>query len=84
MAAKFQGSLDEFKWLVKEAERAGDWTEPTPGYHVFRTDSGEILNWWPKTGTFNCQGKNAVEFKVELERLQKEAAARAANKRLRE
>jgi hypothetical protein len=34
------------------------------GFHTFHADGGEVLNWWPSTGTVQFQGKHQEEFKA--------------------
>jgi predicted nucleotide-binding protein len=63
---KFNGSLDELKDVVTACGLAGEWskrTEPVK-VHVFRGESGQILNWWPSGGTVQFQGKHQEEFRA--------------------
>ena len=62
---KFYGSLDELKDVVTACGWAGEWskrTEPVK-VHVFRGEGGQVLNWWPGSGTVNFQGKRQEEFR---------------------
>ena len=62
---KFHGSLDELKAAVAACELEGEWSENTVnGFHSFHAESGEVLNWWPSTGTVQFQGKRQEEFKA--------------------
>ncbi|MEF3366159.1 nucleotide-binding protein [Methylocystis sp. 9N] len=66
---KFHGELDELQQYVKFAGREGDWSDDGKGCHRFRSRSGDILNWWPKTGTVSCQGKRADALAADLTRI---------------
>jgi predicted nucleotide-binding protein len=62
---KVRGSLEELKETVAACELEGEWRENTGnGFHSFRADTGEVLNWWPSTGTVQFQGKRQAEFKA--------------------
>jgi hypothetical protein len=62
---KVRGSLVELKAAVAACELEGEWLENTGnGFHSFRADTGEVLNWWPSTGTVQFQGKRQAEFKA--------------------
>jgi predicted nucleotide-binding protein len=64
---QFHGRPEELKAAVASTELDGEWSEvPQNGLHVFRARTGEILNWWPGTGTMQFQGKNAGQFKALL------------------
>lgn len=64
---QFHGELDELKAAVENCGLNGDWlaNEGTHS-HSFRGRSGEILNWWPKKGTLQFQGKNQDDFRAAL------------------
>lgn len=63
--ACFKGSVEELKG--KLVSMSGEWTEDGTGKHTFRTLEGAILNFWPKKGTIQFQGKR--EAIPELEAL---------------
>jgi predicted nucleotide-binding protein len=61
---RFKGKLGELKAAVTACKLTGDWCENDKNaFHSFRADTGEILNWWPRTGTVQFQGKHQEEFK---------------------
>lgn len=63
----FHGSLDRLKDVVVACGLAGEWTErPANGLHCFRAGAGEVLNWWPRTGTLLFQGKRPDVFRASL------------------
>lgn len=66
---KFHGELEELKACVEFSGRKGDWEDDGKGCHRFRSKAGEILNWWPKTGTISCQGKGGEKLAVDLARV---------------
>ena len=58
MARKFSGTLEELQQLISAAGILGEW-ETQGGKnpkHVFRSEGGGVLNWWPSTRTVNIQG----------------------------
>lgn len=57
---KFSGNLDKYKAMIEQLGGPGEWST-NGNAHVFRTVSGAIVNWWPKTGTINVQGKDTVK-----------------------
>jgi predicted nucleotide-binding protein len=61
---QFHGSLDALRAAVAGCNFVGEWSEtPQNGLHSFRAKTGEVLNWWPRKGTVQFQGKNQEEFK---------------------
>jgi hypothetical protein len=65
MKLKYHGSLDELKAVVAACRFTGEWSENTKHrFHCFRAWAGEVLNWWPSTGTVQFQGKCPEEFRV--------------------
>jgi predicted nucleotide-binding protein len=61
---KVHVSLAELKATVAACELEGDWSENTENhFYSFHAESGEVLNWWPSTGTVQFQGKRQEEFK---------------------
>jgi hypothetical protein len=62
---KVRSSLAELKATVAACELEGEWSENTRnGFHSFHVQSGEVLNWWPSTGTVQFQGKRREEFRA--------------------
>lgn len=65
--ASFHGSIVELKSLVKNAGFQGVWSDNAKSNsHQFKSQSGEILNWWPTKGTLQFQGKNREAFESSL------------------
>lgn len=62
---KFLGNLDTLQAAVASCHRMGEWTE-IGNKHCFRARTGEILNWWPSTGTIQFQGANPAAFEAAL------------------
>jgi hypothetical protein len=55
---KFHGSLDQLKAAVAACELEGEWSENTQNrFHSFHAETGEVLNWWPSTGTVQFQAE---------------------------
>jgi predicted nucleotide-binding protein len=62
---KFHGSLDQLGTRVAACDLEGDWYENMENrFHSFHAETGEVLNWWPSTGTVQFQGKRPEEFKA--------------------
>lgn len=61
----FKGSVEELKNRMTTV--SGEWTEDGIGKYTFRATNGAILNFWPKRGTIQFQGKR--EAIPELEAL---------------
>lgn len=58
MKLKYYGSLARFQKTVRDCSVFGEWRRLEPaGGHQFRSTSGEIMNWWPSTGTVFFQGR---------------------------
>lgn len=59
MKLKYSGSLPRFQKNVRDCSVFGEWhpLEPAGGYQ-FRSTMGEIMNWWPSTGTVFFQGRS--------------------------
>lgn len=55
--AKFKGTIEELKALVKDAGISGNWRPDGQGKYTFRSPEGGILNWWTN-GTVNFQGQD--------------------------
>ena len=52
---QFTGTIEKFKVLVGALERPGHWRNEG-SFYEFVADSGEKLNWWPKTGIITIIG----------------------------
>lgn len=65
MAIKFHDGIDALRQLVEASGITGDWSEDDKGKHTFKSRQKGTLNYWPQTGTIQCQGKS--EPKAELE-----------------
>jgi hypothetical protein len=51
--------------LICACELEGEWSENTANrFHSFHAESGEVLNWWPSTGTVQFHGERPEEFKA--------------------
>ena len=64
--SKYHGTPEDLRAVVEATGRMGDWRE-IPNGHSFRAKSGEVLNWWPATGTITCQGAKPEAFQNELD-----------------
>ena len=56
MSVKYKGSFNKLKKYVRLTGIIGSWKTDGTGKHVFRSDAGGVLNWWPSSGTVNFQG----------------------------
>lgn len=58
MKPKYKGSLSGLQNAVLDCGVFGDWSwHDREGLHRFRSAEGEILHWWPRTGTVVFQGR---------------------------
>ena len=64
---KFNGSIDELKKHVDYISRQGDWSGDDTKW-CFRSKIGELINWWPKTGTLQLQGQGQDKLQTDLAR----------------
>jgi predicted nucleotide-binding protein len=65
---QLRGTLEQLKAAVAACGLNGDWSEtPSNGLHRFRAKTGEILNWWPSTGTIQFQGTGEAPFETQLD-----------------
>ena len=64
---KFFGKLDELKEQVRSCVAKGSWSEEEQKVS-FHGLAGEVLNWWPTTGTLQFQGtpQKRDEFQTAL------------------
>ncbi|GLR50472.1 nucleotide-binding protein [Shinella yambaruensis] len=65
MAIEFHDGPDALMELVASHEVKGEWSDDGNGRLSFRSQRGGVLNYWPRKGTVQCQGK--AEPKAELE-----------------
>lgn len=67
---KFHGEKATLEAAVAECGFNGQWSSQVNGkteQHTYRAKSGEIVSWWPGTGTILFQGARPDEFKAKLE-----------------
>lgn len=58
MKLKYFGSLPRFQKIVRDCSVFGEWHPLIPaGGYQFRSTAGEVMNWWPSTGTVFFQGR---------------------------
>lgn len=58
MKLKYTGSLSSLQNAVLDCGVFGDWSwYERERFHQFRSTEGEIMNWWPSTGTVLFQGQ---------------------------
>ena len=81
MKSKYSGSIDKLKELVAACDLTGEWAENTKHrFHSFHAESGEVLNWWPGTGTVQFQGENSDAFRALFGRCERKAKIAARPK----
>lgn len=56
MSIKYNGTIEDLRDLLKTTP--GIWSPKLNGKHVFRSNDGGVLNWWPSTGTIQLQGNS--------------------------
>ena len=67
---KHRGTLSELKTAVTDCKLEGEWSYRDQNrLYVFHAKSGEIVNWWPRSGTVNVQGVSIVAMTMHLERM---------------
>jgi hypothetical protein len=67
---KHRGTLSVLKAAVADCGLAGAWSYREQNrYYVFYAESGEVVNWWPRTGTVNMQGVANVAMMARLEQM---------------
>jgi len=62
---KYHGEIDELKAHVEHTGRTGAWSGDASKW-TFRSKTGEVINWWPKTGTLQCQGHRHEQLETDL------------------
>jgi hypothetical protein len=61
---KVHCTLNELMAAVAACDLEGEWCKNAKnGFHTFHAETGEVLNWWPSTGTVQFQGKRPEEFR---------------------
>lgn len=75
---KFHGEFEQLEAAVASTGKAGEWEVRPSGQHCFRAKTGEVLNWWPNTGTWTTQGPNPQPFAHAVEEALGGAPAPAA------
>jgi predicted nucleotide-binding protein len=65
MAVKYHDGPEALKQLIASRGINGDWSADDNGKLTFRSQQKGTLNYWPTTGTVQCQGK--AEARAELE-----------------
>jgi hypothetical protein len=62
---KVHCTLDQLMAAVAACELEGIWSENTKdNFYSFHAQTGEVLNWWPSTGTVQFQGKCSEKFRA--------------------
>lgn len=74
---KFHGRYEDLQDLVLVTGAFGEWVDRGP-QKQFRAQNGAVMNWWPKTGTLNFQGKYPGSEHL-LERVRAEIERRHAS-----
>lgn len=65
--SQFFGEVDQLKQLVENAGYVGVWQhKEANNCHSFKARTGEMLNWWPGTGTVQFQGKSSDAMKAQI------------------
>jgi hypothetical protein len=68
LVKKFKGALAQLQYRLWVWGLLGEWAGiPNSRGHRFTSDDGEILNWWPSTGTLQVQGRNPENFELVVE-----------------
>lgn len=60
------GTFEDLQVAVEQCGLTGQWSDMANDAKQFRARSGEILNWWPKKGTLQFQGKNLDSFEAKM------------------
>ncbi|WP_036286191.1 TIR domain-containing protein [Methylocystis sp. ATCC 49242] len=63
---KYHGSLEELQAAIETNGTQGTWKSDEQK-HCFRARTGEILNWYPSTGTLQFQGQRNPDFESLIE-----------------
>jgi predicted nucleotide-binding protein len=65
---RFTGEFVDLKVIISRLGYEGEWSTIANG-HQFRGKNGAKLNWFPKNGTLQCQGKSEIKARLEAELL---------------
>lgn len=65
MAIEFHDGIEALRSLVDASGVKGDWSEDGTGKHSFKSQRKGTLNYWPHTGTIQCQGRAAPKAELE-------------------
>lgn len=81
MPTKFDADIKVLKRLVARLQIPGSWCRCDKKQKwTFRGHGGEVLNWWPSTGTINLQGRWNDQLRTRLELKLRKARPRPAMK----
>jgi hypothetical protein len=62
---KMHCTLDQLMAVVSACDLEGKWSKNTKNrFYTFHAETGEVLNWWPSTGTVQFQGKCPEAFRT--------------------
>jgi hypothetical protein len=65
MKVKYHGPFRRLTTMVKACDPPGKWSLNIKNtLYTFHAESGEVLNWRPRTGTVQFQGGSPEEFRV--------------------
>jgi hypothetical protein len=60
---KYFGTIELLQVAIAGTGAVGFWAVcDEPRLHTFRSSAGEIVNWWPRTGTLQFQGLVSSAF----------------------
>jgi hypothetical protein len=60
---RYFGSIEGLQAAVAHTGAVGIWTSrDEPRLHTFRSGTGDIVNWWPRTRTLQFQGRVSTDF----------------------
>ncbi len=69
MKIKYHKGIDELRRLIDASGIIGNWIEDNKGKHpnkyTFKSQQKGTLNYWPRTGTIQCQGKEKAKTELE-------------------
>jgi predicted nucleotide-binding protein len=65
MAIEFHDGPDALKELIASHDIKGDWADDGNGRISFRSQRNGVLNYWPRKGTVQCQGKPGPKAELE-------------------
>ncbi|MDE0661443.1 MAG: nucleotide-binding protein [Gammaproteobacteria bacterium] len=65
MAIEYHDGLEALRRLIDASGVEGNWSEDGTGKHTFKSQRKGVLNYWPRTGTVQCQGKTEPQAELE-------------------